>query len=269
MEDSKHARIEAQLQEAQELLSAREVRANLLKKEIEKKRVEESRVKQELDFQTRTFVSSSASQISTLAAARAKIKLDVDKFNEYLKIFKKLDQAQKKAEELEAKRDELEQQFEESMGKEEEVKNRINYLSRQYNDILEGFYPPEFGEQKQSTVDRRTYLPGYHGRRFDEISSPGLVTLVSLAYMIAHQKTSIHFDLGLPNILLIDGLSEHLGKEGFDPDRQEAVYRYFIQMSEELHDILQVIVVDNEVPAIARKFIRLELSESDRLIPIE
>lgn len=241
----------------------------MLKKDLEKKRVEESRVKQELDFQTRTFVSSSASQISALAARRAEIKMDVDKFNEYLKIFQKLDQAQKKAEELAVKRDELEQQLEASMGKEEEVKNRFDYLSSQYNDILETFVPPEFGEEKQSIIDRRTYLPGYHGRRFDEISSPGLATLVSIAYIIAHQRTSIHFDLGLPNILLIDGLSEHLGKEGFDPDRQEAMYRYFIQMSEELRDILQVIIVDNEVPPIAREFIRLELSESDRLIPIE
>ncbi|MFC1969573.1 hypothetical protein ACFLVF_03700, partial [Chloroflexota bacterium] len=66
-----------------------------------------------------------------------------------------------------------------------------------------------------------------------------------------------------------DGLSEHLGKERFDPQRQEAVYQYLIQMSEELGDIIQMIIVDNKVPSIARKFIRLELSESDRLIPVE
>jgi len=263
------ARIEAQLQETQELLSARENHITLLKKELIKKQAEESRIKQELDFQTRTFVSSSASQIASIAARRAEVRLEVDKYNEYLRIFQKLDQAQKKAEELEQKKDNLEQQFEASLGKEEIVRSRINFLSSQYNDILEAFYPPEFGEENNSIVDRRTYLPEYRGRRFDEISSPGLATLVSIAYVIAHQRASINFNLGLPNILLIDGLSEHLGKEGFDPERQEAVYRYLIQMSKELGDILQVIIVDNAVPAIARDFIRLELSESERLIPIE
>jgi hypothetical protein len=262
------ARIEAQLQEAQELLVARENNVALLKKELVKKQAEESRIKQELDFQTRTFVSSSASQIASLAASRAELKLEVDKYTEYSRIFQKLDQAQRQVEDLEREKVELEQQLEASLGKEEVVKERINYLNDQYNDILEAFYPPEFGE-RNSIIDRNTYLPEYHGRRFDEISSPGLATLVSIAYLLAHQRTSIHLNLGLPNILLIDGLSEHLGKEGFDPKRQEAVYKYIIQMSEELGDIFQVIIVDNEVPSIARRFVRLELSESERLIPIE
>jgi hypothetical protein len=239
-----------------------------LKKELSAKQDEEYRIKKELDFQTRAFVSPYASQIAFLATKRAEVKIDVDKYNEYLKIFQKFDQVQKKVNELEMRKEDLQQQLEAAMGKEETVKSRIDYLNEQYNNTLEGFRPPLFGEQKNSIIDRRTYLPEYHGRRFDEISSPGLATLVSVAYLIAHQKTSIHFNLGLPNILLIDGLSEHLGKEGFDPERQEAVYQYLIQMSEELGDILQIIIVDNEVPAIARKFIRLELSESERLITI-
>lgn len=263
------SRIEAQLQEARELLSARKDRVAILQKELSLKLVVENRAKQELDFQMRTFISSSASQITSLAARRAEIKSEIDKLNEYLKIYHKLNQAQKIAEEMEQKKEKLEQQLEQSMGKEGKVKSRTDYLSHQYNDILESFYPPEFGEEKISIVDPQTYLPDFHGRRFDEISSPGLATLVNIAYMIAHQRTSIHFNLGLPNIILIDGLSEHFGKEGFDIKRQEAMYRYFIQMSEELGDVLQMIVVDNEVPLIARQFIRLNLSETDRLIPIK
>ena len=109
----------------------------------------------------------------------------------------------------------------------------------------------------------------YHGRRFDDLSSPGLATIVNVAYALAHQRTSIDLGLGLPNILLIDGLSEHLGEVGFDPERLEAVYKSLIDFSERKINMLQVIVVDNEVPSLVDNYIRLRLSETDRLIPAE
>ena len=150
-----------------------------------------------------------------------------------------------------------------------EVRQRIEYLEDKFNEILEKFRPPEFGEEKCSVIDLRTYLPMYHGRKFDDLSSPGLATLVSMAYALAHQSSAIDQHLKLPNILLIDGLSQHLGEEGLDPERVEAVYQYIIDISDEIGDTLQIIVVDNEVPTIARRFIRLALSDTDRLIPVK
>ena len=58
-----------------------------------------------------------------------------------------------------------------------------------------------------------------------------------------------------------------MGQEGLDPERVRAIYEYLIETSGEIGDALQMIVVDNEVPAVARPFVRLELSDSDRLIP--
>ena len=71
--------------------------------------------------------------------------------------------------------------------------------------------------------------------------------------------------LKLPQILIIDGLSEHLGQEGLDPERLAATYHLLIDTSNKRPE-LQVIVVDNEIPEMARPFVRLELSEDDRLI---
>ena len=110
-----------------------------------------------------------------------------------------------------------------------------------------------------------TYLPVYHGRLFTELSSPGLATLVNIAHALAHHLTSIELDLKLPQFLVIDGLSEHLGQEGLDPERLQAVYELLIETSHG-HPELQIIVVDNEVPPVARPFVSLELSEEDRLI---
>ena len=40
--------------------------------------------------------------------------------------------------------------------------------------------------------------------------------MVNIAHALAHQLTCIHFDLKLPNILLIDGLSGNIGYEGLE-----------------------------------------------------
>ena len=148
-----------------------------------------------------------------------------------------------------------------------EAERRIEVLDQNFNDVLERLQPPAFGEETQSLTDRRTFLPSYHGRRFEDLSSPGLGTLVSVAYAIAHQQTAIQLRLALPNILFIDGLSEHLGEEGLDPERLQAAYRELIAVADEHRDVLQMIVIDNEVPEVARPYIRLELSEAERLVP--
>jgi hypothetical protein len=261
------SRIEAQLSEARDLLTARQQRKELLSKEFASKQREASRIREELDFQTNTFISSQAGRITELATKRAEIKSRVSQLTEYLQIFRKFDEVRKWAKELDDRKKELEQQLDSSMGNEAEIHQRIEHLNYQFNNILERFHPPELGEEKRSAVDNRTYLPQYHGRRFDDISSPGLATLVTLAYALAHQYTSIDLNLILPSILLIDGLSEHLGTEGLDPARLEAVYSYLIEVSEKIGDTLQIIAVDNEVPSIARRYVRIELSDTDRLIP--
>jgi hypothetical protein len=106
----------------------------------------------------------------------------------------------------------------------------------------------------------------FRGRRFDDLSSPGLATLVNVAHALAHHITSLNLGLNLPSILFIDGLSEHLGQEGLDPKRLSAIYEYLVDISAKFGDRLQIFVVDNEIPVVARKFIRLELTESDRLV---
>ena len=72
-------------------------------------------------------------------------------------------------------------------------------------------------------------------------------------------------DLKLPDLLIVDGLSEHLGQEGLDPERLAAAYDVLIGLSDSCPE-LQVLLVDNEIPSQAREFVRLELSEEDRLI---
>lgn len=261
------ARVEAQLLETEELIRNRKDRVEAIKKLISRTEDDVRRVGDELNFQTHTFISPEVDAVASLATKRAELKSRISQLEDYLKIYGKIDQSRKWTNELTLKKEQLEGELEAATGREEDIKNRIKRLNEQFNAILETFRPPAFGEERVSYVDQRTFLPVYHGRKFDDLSSPGLATLVNVAHALAHQRTSIELDLKLPNILFIDGLSEHLGEEGLDPERVQAVYRYLKQISDQVGDKLQIIVIENEVPDVVRDFVRLELSESDRLIP--
>ena len=257
--------VEQQLTEIQDLAREREARATNLQGALTRLEAELTQRRMELEFQTKSYVSEHATRIASAAARRARLASRSEQLQEYLDVLAKMDDAQKTAARLVVEKDRLEQELEVATAKSTDGQKRVQYLKRRFNEILEQLRPPRFGEEELSNINPNTYLPEYHGRSFAELSSPGLATLVNLAHALAHHLTAIELDLKLPDILIVDGLSEHLGHEGLDPQRLEAAYEYLIDLSNSCPE-LQVILVDNEIPDPARRFVRLELSEDDRLI---
>ena len=259
--------VEQQLTEAQDLLGERETRSNRLHGQLEEARGELTRKRIELNFQTKSYISEQATRIASTAARRARLMARSEQLEEYLNVLSKIDDAQKVAARLTVERDALEQDLGTATTESRESQSRVSRLKERFNEILEQLRPPQFGEEELSDINPNTYLPVYRGRTFGELSSPGLATLINIAHALAHHLTAIELDLRLPQILIIDGLSEHLGQEGLDPERLTATYDLLMDSSRN-HPELQVIVVDNEIPEKARPFVRLELSEEDRLIRI-
>ena len=262
---SEQETVEQQLKEGQELLSEREKRLERLRAERETAGRQLTAKRLELDFQTKSYVSQEATKIASTAARRAQLMARGEKLREYLDVLAKIDDAHRVAARLTEEKEELEQQLAATMDETRESQFKVSHLRRRFNELLEQLRPPQFGEQELSDINTNTYLPVYRGRAFSEVSSPGLATLINVSHALAHHVTSVELKLNLPQILIIDGLSEHLGQEGLDPERLTATYDLLIQTSKE-HPEIQVIVVDNEVPERARSFVRLELSEDDRLI---
>ena len=257
--------VEQQLTEAQDLFQERKARTAALEGQLEDERGELAKKRQDLDFQTKSYVSERAARISAAAAGRARLSAKSEQLREYLDVLAKVDDAHQVEARLTAQRDALQQDLTAETVESAESHRRVDHLRGRFNEILERLRPPKFGEKETSDINLNTYLPVYHGRPFAEVSSPGLATLINVAHALAHHLTAVELDLRLPQILIIDGLSEHLGQEGLDPQRLEAIYDLLIGISN-TNSELQVIVVDNEVPAKARPFVRLELSEEDRLI---
>ena len=257
--------VEQQLTEAQDLLKERKMRTAALEGQLEDTRAELAKRRLELDFQTKTYVSERAARIAETAARRARLSARSEQLREYLDVLAKIDDAHQVEARLTAQRDSLEQDLAAETAESAESHRKVNHLKGRFNEILERLKPPKFGEKALSDINRNTYLPVYYGRPFVEVSSPGLATLINVSHALAHHLAAVELGLKLPQILIIDGLSEHLGQEGLDPQRLEAIYDLLIETSS-TNPELQVIVVDNEVPAKARPFVRLELSEDDRLI---
>ena len=257
--------VEQQLKEAQDLFREREVRAAALERELEDVRAGLARKRHELDFRTRSYVSEQAETIAEMASRRARLLAKSEQLREYLEVLGRIDHAQQMAARLTAEKDAIEQELAAATAESRESHVKVRHLKERFNEMLERLRPPKFGEQETSDINPNTYLPVYHGRPFAEISSPGLATLINVSHALAHHLTAVELGLKLPQILVVDGLSEHLGQEGLDPERLQAIYDLLIETSQ-THRELQVIVVDNEVPEEARSFVRLELFEDDRLI---
>ena len=257
--------VEQQLKEAQELSRERKGRLKGLRRELADTAEKLRTMRVELDFLTKSFVSDEATKIASMAARRARLAARSEQLGEYLGVLSRIDDTRQMAAGLMADKEALEQELEVAMAESRDSEHKVNHLRRRFNEMLERLRPPKFGEQDLSDIHPQTYLPVYYGRAFNEVSSPGLATLINVAHALAHHLTAVELGLRLPQILIIDGLSEHLGQEGLDPERLSAAYDLLIETSGE-HPELQVIVVDNEIPEKARPFVRLGLSEEDRLI---
>jgi hypothetical protein len=259
--------VDAQLTEAEGLERSRRHKLDELREDATNTANQLAKARQELEFHRSAFVSSHAEEIASAAEIRAMTRSQIAKTDEYLAILEKLDHDQQRKARLVDEREKLQQELAAASDEVSRARILVGRLEHNFNQILERFRPPAFGEEQVSTIDRTTYLPIYHGRRFESLSSPGLGTLVTIAYALAHHITAMEEGLKLPGFLLIDGLSEHLGQEGLDPERIGAIYDYLIEVSGRSGNELQVIVIDNEVPDAARPYIRLQLSETERLIP--
>ena len=264
---SEQGSVEQELKEAQALSREREMRSEQLRKELENTKTELSRVRDELDFQTESFVSQQATTIAANAARRAQLATRITHLRDYLDVLHRIDKSDDLIATLTGQKEELAQELATSMENSEASRKKLRHLKRRFNEILEQLKPPRFGEETWSDIDEQTYLPVYFGRTFSEVSSPGLGTLINIAHALAHHLTAIELNLKLPQILIIDGLSEHLGKEGLDPERLLAAYDLLIDTSDKFPE-LQILLVDNEIPENARPYVRLELSEDNRLIRV-
>ena len=261
-------RLDRQLAETHELVASHRQTASTLDRALAQAAERRARASAELDFQMSTYVADSAQSLSAGAAERARLQEELERYGDYLQLLDRLESAGTAVGRLEQRVAELRQELGLAESRQADVRERFEFLDNRLERLLEAFNAPRSAERTGAYVDRQTYLPWVDGRPFDNLHSPGLSVQVNVAYILANHLAALNFDLPLPGILLIDGFTSNIGAEGADPDRRRRMYEYLIELSRRRGDQLQVIVADNDVPELARDFVRVTLSQADRLIPI-
>ncbi len=261
-------RLERQIAETLELVGTHGTAITEIEQNISLLESDRQTLDTEIDHRTRRYVSRQAEQIAQLEQHRTQLQEQRKRLEEYLGLYNRQDQATSAIEQLESRLEELDTVIELANNRVSEFERYVSFLDKTYQMILQEIRVPSLPDPGLSIIDRKTYLPRFEGRRFDELESQGLKVMVNIAHALAHQLTCIHFELKLPNILLIDGLSGNIGYEGLDRERIEAIYSYIIQVSQEHQNRLQIIVSDNTVPESARAYVFAEFDDDRKLIPL-
>ena len=261
-------RLEQQIHETVELVDSHRKAVEIITTDINQIELQRQTLSSEINHRSQRYVSEQAEQIAQVEHHRTQLQEQKKRLEEYLGLYNRQDLAIASIQQLKVRLEELDLAISLVSSKVSQFEVCMNFLDKTYQSILKEIRVPSFSDPGPSIIDRKTYLPRFEGRRFDELESQGLKVMVNTAHALAHQITCIHFDLKLPNILIIDGLSGNLGYEGLDLERIEAIYAYIIRVSEEYQNRLQIIVSDNTVPESTRKYIVAEFNDENKLIPM-
>jgi len=117
-------------------------------------------------------------------------------------------------------------------------------------------------------ISEKTFLPILRNKQYNEITSGGVRTVLSMGFLLNILEYSLNNDINHPRLLMIDTVGKYLQKTKkeylSDTDEKEdikeeirsagkykALYEYIINLSikmEEANKSCQIILVDNDVP---------------------
>ncbi|HEX8377852.1 MAG TPA: AAA family ATPase [Pedobacter sp.] len=260
-------RIDHQINETRELIRGHEATIKNITGEIKTIEASYNRLKDELDYRTKSYVSATGEKIAEIEHQRTSLQEEKKRYEDYLNLFTRHDKFKERISVIETQLQELELQIEAALSAASNFEDRVNRLEENFRQIVDELRIERFPDHGFTGIDRKTYLPVFGGRRFDEVQSLGLKVMINVAHAVAHQLTSLELNLLLPNILIIDGLSSNLGYKGIDLERIKAMYHFLIKINNQYKDSLQIFVTDNSIPEFAEEFRKYEFTSEDKLIP--
>ncbi|MCU1418492.1 MAG: hypothetical protein JWP32_2666 [Schumannella sp.] len=263
-------RVEAQIDETDELRAFHEDAGASIVSEMQRHRAGRAIAAAQLDEATRTFLSDRAEALTRMAAEQADLTSTVARYVEYLTLFEKADKARGRIDVLEAELGDIEQQLAIAEQRDQQSERRIDLFEEEFKAVVERLRLPQFAEaaEPRAAINRADYTPIVNGRRI-EGHSGGMCVLINVAYMVALHRTALDQGLPVPGLLMIDGINQNLGKNEYDTTRYELIWQELIRLHDEYAEQLQIIVATNDTPGFVRErnFVRLTLSEDDRLVP--
>lgn len=259
-------RIEEQIVDTLDLIEGRKSEINELGMAVTTLENERVLVGRRLDEAMGAFVSDRQVQIAEIASERSRIEAEISKYVQYLMILQRAEDAGNRIVRLNDRRLAIRQELDDSSRRLRIGQSNVGALEQRFYEYLQRLRIPTFDVPLSGAINMNTYMPVVSGRPFETLSSQGLLVLVNVAHALAHHTVAIDRDLPLPGMLIIDGASSNVGTEGYDAERLEDMYDLLAEVGEAYGDQLQIIIVDNHIPPRGQDWVRLTLSEDDRLV---
>ncbi|MGE3327927.1 MAG: hypothetical protein AB7N61_21250 [Acidimicrobiia bacterium] len=262
-------RIASQIVETEELVDLRRDELAALDAEHARVRRAVAEASAQLDRRTAEFVSRHAESMVSAATARALVEGRVQQLRDYRVLLSRYADLEGLRSRLEEEQSDLADALGQYAGLDDQSNELLTALEQRFTEYLQRLnVSVSDGLPLIASINRTTYMPEVSGRSFDDLSSQGLTVLVNVAHALAHHTVSIDRELPLPGLLVLDGLSNNVGNEGFDLERRDDTYRLLMEEAAAYAGKLQVIALDNDVPAFAADAVVLTLTQEDRLIRI-
>lgn len=266
------ARIAAQIAETEELIADHERAAEDVASRVESLEADRRTTGRLLDEATASFVSDRAEASNRRAAEASRLAAEVGHLGEYLSLFERQEAIKLRLTTAVADREGIETALEQAEAREGSLDVNLRELDSRFSALVESVGVPRFdgNPQPRAAIDRNDYQPIVNGRKIDGLSA-GTRVLVNVAHLLAHHEAAPTLGVPLPGLLLIDGMTANLGKIDYDAERIENIWGELLRLHEEKAEELQIIVSANGLPDRhdVTDFVRLELSEEDRLVPTE
>lgn len=261
-------RIASQIVETQSLIVLRRAELAALKAECDQVREQTSSANLLLDRRTAEFVSQWSEAMVVAAQERATLQGRLQQLGEYRQLLARYTDSEGQRVGLEEERADLMDALAQHERLSDRSEELLAYLEARFLDYLQRLHVSLSDLPLTAAINRTTYLPEVTGRPFDELSSQGLTVLVNVAHALAHHTVSLDHGLPLPSLLVLDGLSNNVGSEGFDLARRDDTYRLLMEEALRYDGRLQVIALDNDVPDFALDAVAVTLTPEDRLVRV-
>lgn len=259
-------RIASQVVETVSLIDTRQVDVERTQQSVAELRARLASSNSELSRRTQEFISLQADLLTRRATERAQLEAEVYRLTDYRQLLVRFADIDGQRAALEEERVDLADALGRLGTRTARSEQLIRQLEERFLNYLQRLNISLSDLPLTATINRTTYLPEVTGRPFDELSSQGLSVLVNVAHALAHHTVAIDNDLPLPGLLILDGLSTNVGHEGFDLERRDDTYRLLMEEAQAYEGRLQIVAVDNDVPAFAADAVVLTLSPEDRLV---
>jgi hypothetical protein len=237
----------------------------IIEESLKEKRQKINSISTRIDESMKQFVSPYMAERDAIVGQLNRIQQEIQDTRDNLKLYESIEKRIRKKVELERDLVFVQQKLESGRRQKENRLLIIDKVSERYSEILSQVKLPKLSD---AYIDQ-DLLPHVRGLEYKKIGSSGSLTLLSVSWFLSIFEISMESESTHPGFVMIDHPQKNIGisaqaeePEYHDSKIVEGLYEHLIKKANEYGDTAQWIIVDNEPPSIAEKYVRIKFSRN-------